>query len=358
MEQFANLASSTLASAYSAGAGSITVASAANFPTQGTFTVVIRDQSTKAIKLLFRVTSVAGAVFSGAAEGTDAAANSGDLVDGTMVTVASLAQFKTDVLAAVAAAIQIVENNAVALPQEPKLNLIPGSNVTITAVDNPGASRTDVTLAASAGSNPFFQTLTAPVPANFTQQNFNVGASVVTTQVNNSAPVNSISLRQRDPGGTANIAALDKAKLAATFTLTAAFAMASGNNNALAGLWLSDGGAGPNNLFFGLQVNVEMRAPLFTNFTTYAGSDAFGNSVQPFPQGGLVWFRIQETASNRIYSVSSDGINWAQVFSEANTAHFTTARYGFAVECRAGNVGASGPSDVMLTCYSFTETTP
>lgn len=353
MEQFANLASSTLASAYSVGAGSITVASAASFPTQGTFTVVIRDQSTKAIKLLFRVTSVAGAVFSGAAEGTDAAANSGDLVDGTMVTVASLAQFKTDVLAAVAAAIQIVENNAVALPQEPKVNLIPGSNVTITAVDNPGASRTDVTLAASAGSNPFIQSLTAPVAANFTQTNYNTGASVVTTESDLTIPVTAITIKQHDPAATLNMALLMKSKLAATFTITIGFSFVAVSPNNLAGIWLSDSAAGPNIIGMFFQSNNGLRISLFSNYTTY-GSD-IANLTSWLPIGPLAWLRIQETVSARIYSVSSDGVNWAQAMTEANSAHFTTTKYGFGVECRGS--GANNP-DTIATFYHFSETNP
>lgn len=95
-EQIANLASTTLASSYTAGAGSISVTSASGFPSVGTFTLTIRDQVTKAITLLFRVTSVSGTTFTGAAEGSDANANSGDLVDGTIVSVAALKQISQD----------------------------------------------------------------------------------------------------------------------------------------------------------------------------------------------------------------------------------------------------------------------
>ncbi len=95
-EQFRNLYSSTLASGYTSGSGSITVTSATGAPAAGNFTLVIRDSSTKAVKLLFRVTSVSGTTFSGGSEGADANANAGDLVDGTMVTVASLAGMRAN----------------------------------------------------------------------------------------------------------------------------------------------------------------------------------------------------------------------------------------------------------------------
>jgi hypothetical protein len=307
-EQFANLANSTLAAGYTAGSGSITVASASGFPTQGTFTLVIQDQNTKAIKLLFRVTGVTGAVFSGAAEGTDAAANLGDLVAGTMITTAAMNQIKADILASVPP------------------------------------------------SSGFIQNLTAPVAANFTQQNFNVGSGVVTTQANNTSPVTSISLKQHDPSNTQNMVALDKAKLAATFTITAGLSMCpSGfSNQSLVGLWLSDGGAGPNNLFLCRQSNVGLRIPVFTSFTAFSGDviQAFNTDISGSP---LMWFRIQETASARIYSLSTDGVLFVQVFTESNTAHFTTARYGFAVSNRSA--GANAP-DAMATLYSFSESTP
>lgn len=96
-ENLQNLYSTTLASGYTAGAGSISVAAA---PATGngtyTMTLVIRDASTKAVKLLFRVTSVSGTTLTGAAEGTDANASSGDLVDGSIISVASQGQLFTD----------------------------------------------------------------------------------------------------------------------------------------------------------------------------------------------------------------------------------------------------------------------
>ena len=89
-ENLQNIYSTTLASSYTAGAGSISVNAA---PTAGngtyTMSLVIRDQTTKAVKLIFRVTSVTGTTLTGAAETVpgDANANSGELVDGSMITV-------------------------------------------------------------------------------------------------------------------------------------------------------------------------------------------------------------------------------------------------------------------------------
>lgn len=46
---------------------------------------------------------------------------------------------------------QTLEDNGTALAQEPKFNLIPGTNMTITCVDNSGATRTDCTFASTGG---------------------------------------------------------------------------------------------------------------------------------------------------------------------------------------------------------------
>ena len=307
-EQFANLASTTLASAYTVGSGSISVMSAAGFPTSGTFTLVIRDQASKAIKLLFRVTSVSGTTFSGASEGTDAAANSGDLVDGTMVSVAMIAQLKADILASV-----------------------------------------------PPNTNPFIYNLTAPVAANFTQKNFNVGSGVVSTQINLSSPITAITLIQHDSGQNQMIA-LAKAKLAATFTITLGFtASFPFGSNAVGGLFLTDNGGGPNIIHWSpIQPGFGGRCSIFSSYTGFS-ADIFGPQGQPTSVGPLFWMRIQETASARIYSVSSDGVNFAQVFTESNTAHFTTVQYGWALANRSGGANAL---EAMMTAYHFTETNP
>lgn len=96
MEQLKNLGSTTLASGYTSGAGSISVTAATSFPSAGTFCVTILDATTGAVKLIFRVTSVSGTTFTGGAEGADANASSGDVVVGTMLTAAALSQISAD----------------------------------------------------------------------------------------------------------------------------------------------------------------------------------------------------------------------------------------------------------------------
>ena len=250
-----------------------------------------------------------------------------------------------------ASAYATIQQAGSALTQRTILNFVSGA----TCVDNSGAGSTDCTITASGGGG-FIQSLTAPVAANFTAENYNVGSGVTTTQTNNSSPVTSITLQQSDPGGTGNIVALAKNKIAATFTISAAFSM-SGDVDAepLAGIWLSDGGSPPNNLFICYHASqLILRIPIFTNFTTFS-TDAYNSSASPYPLGPLVWFRIQETASARNYYVGNDGITWNQIFTESNTAHFVTSMYGFGEEIRAPHAGGG---QTGVTLYSFTETNP
>jgi hypothetical protein len=56
-----------------------------------------------------------------------------------------------------------------------------------------------------------------------------------------------------------------------------------------------------------------------------------------------LYLRVQETASNRLYSMSQDnGVTWNLLLSEANTAHFTTVNTGIGVQI--------GNADVTAQC--------
>jgi hypothetical protein len=208
------------------------------------------------------------------------------------------------------------------------------------------------------GGGSFITPLTAPVAGNFTALNYNVGTGVTTTQTNNTSPVTSITIQQLDPNITQNIVGLVKNKLAATFTATVAYSLGGGAipgcaSQSLAGIWITDGGNPPNNIIWSLQASQNgFRGPMFSDFTTFAGDIISQFYQSPWPVGGLLYMRIQETASARIYSFSSDGIVFNTVRTESNTANFTTAQYGWAIEDRQ----CFAP--ISMTVYSFTETNP
>ena len=196
----------------------------------------------------------------------------------------------------------------------------------------------------------FRSTLTAPVSASFSPINFNTGVGVVTNQYNNISPVNSITLVQQDPGGTMEIAAISKAKVAATFTITAALSVMSNASGSYTGLFLYDGTA--KSYIFGIETNNGLRASYFTTLAGSFGADIFGpTNIFMNPVGPLVWLRVQETASARLLFISPDGMNFIQIHTESNTANFHDPPVGMAVEMRASALGSA-------TLYSFTETNP
>jgi hypothetical protein len=89
MEQFANNCLTYVASGgYTAGSGVLNVDStAAPWPQVGDFRISIFDQTTEVLKVILKVTAVTNATqFAVTAEGTDANAGAGDLVQGTMIT--------------------------------------------------------------------------------------------------------------------------------------------------------------------------------------------------------------------------------------------------------------------------------
>ncbi len=96
MEQIVNAYATTLSSSYTMGSGSISVTSATGAPASGTFSLIIADASTGALILIFRVTSVSGTTFNGAAEGPDADAAGLSLVYGSDLSVAALSQIAAD----------------------------------------------------------------------------------------------------------------------------------------------------------------------------------------------------------------------------------------------------------------------
>lgn len=244
-----------------------------------------------------------------------------------------------------------IENNGTPQPPQPILNLIDGTNTALVCTNNSGNTSTDCKVNASGGGGGgFIQPLTAPVAANFTQLNFSTGAAT-TTQSNNTSPVTSISLVQQDPNNEDNFAILAKSTIASTFTVSIGVTLASIRNPALSGLVLMDGGT--NIIIFGYQAVANgLSFYTYNSFTSFGGSITSNYNPQPMPFGPLIWLRIQETASARNYYTSADGVLWMLQFTESNTAHFTTTRYGVGV-----NIGGGGGAAAM-GWYSFTETNP
>ncbi len=215
----------------------------------------------------------------------------------------------------------------------------------ITCVDNAGALRTDCTINASPtitfappfvtdGSlyyGPVFS-LTRPTDTSFSWRN-QVTASITATNgmvyINSGAGTGGYTWRIRE--ATATI----------PYTLTV-----GGNCTALisgqmfCGPVIVESGSGKL-MTFGLGFSYErINVDTWNSVTSFNGNPFDGGSFQHnWAFGNLWFFRIQNDAANRFYSISKDNINFLQVYTEAAGTFITEDRVGFGV---AQNVGATG----------------
>lgn len=170
--------------------------------------------------------------------------------------------------------------------------------------------------------------LTPPIDSQFSWVNQG-GASII-------AGNQGISLSAPAAGaGTRSLRIRDKAPAFSTpYTVTAGFRILTfnlvANDGIECGLLFRNAGAGTlaaiNYATFQANIpNIQSRK--YTSPTVfsadYLGSTAF------WPNGDMLWFRIQDNGVNRICSVSGDGVNFVQFHSIARTDFLTADRVGF-----------------------------
>lgn len=264
-EKFANLAETTLASGYTSGTTTLSVASAAGFPTAGVFRVRLGNAG----KTIWRVDSVAGTTFTGAAEANDANANSGD----TCVLTATRA----------------VAERFLQSPDAGVIHMPSG----VSAVDLYGpiwkTGRPD--LQSWAWQNQGTSTI---VDAN--------GVSYLTV------PSASTSIRSRllsAPGTPYIITSL----LRSDYTVT--------GTTQNSGLVFRESGTGKL-ITYGLYPDGIIRATKYTNDTTFSAT--LGATLTTINLAGhWHWLRIKDDGTNLLFFVSRDGVNFVQVTSEGRT---------------------------------------
>ena len=92
------------------------------------------------------------------------------------------------------------------------------------------------------------------------------------------------------------------------------------------------------------------------SWSVWSGGTAtsiFNGAAATTINNGALYYRIKETASARVFYVSSDnGVTFLQVATESNTAHFTTGKVGIGLT--TGNASAPG----NCTFIDYTETNP
>ena len=285
-EKFANLAETTLSAGYTAGAGSISVTSAAGFPATGVFRVRLGNAG----KTIFRVDSVAGTTFTGAAEANDANANNGDSV--------------------VICATKSVAERLVQSPEAGESRLISGV----------------------AGAD-FYGPIYKLKPLDQSGWSWvNQGGATVTQ-------ANGVVYMTGPTQAGRNSRLRVTAAPATPYTVTALLVSAlPAVNFTWAGLAWRESGTGKIIEHYRIQSGA-IEGVKNTNETTF--SAGFGASL-PLLVGSLTphWLRITDDGTNLKTFYSIDGINWVQVNSEGRTVFMAGGpnQIGITVAAQGGGV--------------------
>lgn len=241
--------------------------------------------------------------------------------------------------------------NAVNNASQAKLNLSNGNAVFVT---DAGAGTVTFTNAFTPA------TITFPPSTGWTWQSQNVGGSINTVSTTN----NRIALTT--DGSHDGIAAYVRNEISANFTISAIISVVSGYHTTSAryfsaGLAVTDGTKLIVYGLLGFNNTNYLSAFKWSNATTanvavtgFTEDSGIGN-ILTGAFGAYMWLRIQETASNRIYSISPDGVIWNQISSTTNTDFLTTSKYGLFIR---GSSASGINTSAAMACISFAETTP
>lgn len=161
---------------------------------------------------------------------------------------------------------------------------------------------------------------------------------------------NSILLSAPNVGGD-SWRMLVKNAPSAPYTLTMGCQYAIGGKNyASSGIVLYNSGNGKIVNFgpgFDDSIGWCYRAVRWASTTSFA-SDVLGGGEQCRIMGGigLIWLRIEDDGTNRLFRISADGANWVTIKSTGNTDHLTPDKVGFGLD-----VNNSSPG--LLRVFSF-----
>lgn len=290
-EKFANLAETTLASGYTSGTTTLSVTSAAGFPTVGVFRVRLGNAG----KTIWRVDSVSGTTFTGAAEANDANANSGE----TVKIVASKA----------------VAERFTQSPESGEARLISGA----AAVD-------------------FFGPIHKLTPLDQSGWAWVNQGGFSVTQANGI-----VYLAGPASGAGNNVKLRTVAAPSTPYTITAAIIPLTSGTFSLAGIALRNAASGR---FIHINARHD-RGVVVTkqNTATSFNSDPVTRTNAHGGGGTLLFLRMADDGTNVIFSYSVDGVNFTQLFSEARTTFINTPdEVGITAGYEGTAVGGAGSS--------------
>lgn len=298
MELFANAARSTLSSSINNSVTTLTVASATPFPTTGTFRVLIDSE-------LIKVTAVSGTTFTiiRADGGTAAASHSSGAKVTLLITKESINAFRSD---------NIIRDTYSNLPS-------PGIAGRLFLPTD------DVLGYQDDGSNwnafgPLNNNLKAPgLISGWTW--VNQGSATVTQRGG------TISLSDSSQGGAYNWRLLTKATPTPPYTIITGLTLCSGLSGVYAecAVGWRESSSGK---FITMRVptdNGDMNLQLtpWTNVTTPFATYTAGFKINALMIGRAIYIKLQDDNTNRIVSISNNGLDWVQFHSVSRTDFIT-----------------------------------
>lgn len=306
-ELYTNNAASTLTSSMDISQTTLDVAVATAFPASGTFRIIVGTE-------IMIVTGVAGTTFTvtRGAEGTAAAthANASSVVH--ILTKGALDAIRAEIIAGGSAS-NVLLSAYSALPAPAQAGLLNFLNDGIyLARDN-------------SASLDFFgpiNKLTRPgLASTFTWDNQN-GATIADSKG---------TLYLSIAGNAANsITGMYKTTPAAPWVLTAKFALDIPPFNYYGyGLMFRASASGK---IHAAQLGWNSNVQRFIS-RKYTDSVTFSADYTDVAQSFMPWMRIADDNTNRIVSVSADGINWKQIHSIGRTDFLTANQFGFFLQC-------------------------
>lgn len=321
-EQYANQAQSTLSATIVAGDATLSVASAAAFPTVGNFQIVVDSE-------IMTVTAVSGTTFTitRGVEGTTAAGHSSGATVTQVLTRAGLLNVGQSLL---------LSDSYAALPSSSIVRLFLPTDAPTLWRDN-GAS-----WSPWGPINEF----TPPVDANYSWVN-QVSATVT-------AAKGYIHLHVPGTVGTGNSAHLRTTAAPATpYKITVYMVGAPLNKASLRyGVGFRESASGKlvtldfaENTASPPLAPFAMRVVTWNNPTSPVAALALQGVGMPFN-----WLRFGDDGTNRTYEYSQDGQNWSTLFSEARTTFLTADQVFFWVQAE----NAATPNlDMSVTLYHW-----
>jgi hypothetical protein len=313
-QKYANGPMTALAAAVTdPGAGTVSVTSAAGFPSAGDFTIKVESE-------LMLVTGVSGTTFTvlRGQENTLATTHPA----GAMVTMPLTAY-------ALQALVSVYQGGTFKTHRR-RLNLVDSASVTWAVTDDPLNDKVDLTATAAGGGgggSAWEAALTVPALTDYTWVN----------QGTATAADDGTGVFLRAPAAAQNNFRALVRSVSAPWTFTAKlipFLFDAGNPDC--GILVRSSASGEVLLL--RVINGTIDGQFFHSPTSY-DTEAF-HAVTVDRATPLTWFRVSDDGSNRTWWVSVDGLNWTQVLTNAHTFGLTADQVGFFVEGPASGFDA------------------